>query len=69
MFTENSDGDKRQPRQVRIPGFSAGDDVGLGDAITRVTSAVGIRSCTPCKRRAEALNQRVTFTGRSNRSD
>jgi hypothetical protein len=47
--------------RVRLPGFNA--EVGLGDAIKRITSAVGIRPCGGCSRRASSLNKLVVFTG------
>lgn len=34
---------------------------GLGDAISAATSALGIRPCGGCGRRAEWLNQAVPF--------
>jgi len=54
----------RQPFQVRLPGFITERDIGLGDAIKRATSAIGIRPCGGCERRAAALNGRVVVTGR-----
>jgi len=54
----------RPPRRVRLPGFAAEEAVGLGDAITRVTQAIGIRPCDGCKRRAAALNQWMVIGGR-----
>ena len=56
-----------QPFRVRLPGFIAERDVGLGDVIKRVTSAVGIGLCAGCERRAAALNSRVVITGRRTR--
>jgi hypothetical protein len=53
-----------QPSRVRLPGFIRDEDIGLGDAIKRVTRAVGIRPCGGCERRAAALNRRVVLTGR-----
>jgi len=41
--------------------------LGLGDAIKRATSAVGIKPCKPCQKRAELLNQRLVFEGRKTR--
>jgi hypothetical protein len=61
---KSADHPYREPRRVRLPGFLAEDPVGLGDAIKRATSAVGIKPCGGCARRAEALNRRVQFTGR-----
>lgn len=52
------------PRQIRLPGFVSDKEIGLGDVIKRATSAVGVRPCGGCRKRAEALNRRVTFTGR-----
>lgn len=36
-------------------------DAGLGDTIKRMTAAVGIKPCTPCKKRAEKLNQKFPY--------
>jgi hypothetical protein len=53
------------PFEIRLPGFHADEAVGLGDTLKRVSAAIGIRPCGGCGRRAEALNRRVVFTGRS----
>ena len=53
------------PRRIRLPGFVADEDIGLGDAIKRVTYALGIRPCGGCERRAAALNRRFVFTRRA----
>jgi hypothetical protein len=53
-----------EPRRIRLPGFVTDKDIGLGVAIKRTTSAVGIRPCGGCRRRAEALNRRFVFSGR-----
>jgi hypothetical protein len=52
-----------QPFRMRLPGFVTGEDIGLGDAIKRATSYVGIRPCGGCERRAAALNRRFVFSG------
>ncbi len=64
--TKDSQADKyeHQPYRVRLPGFISDEDIGLGDVIKKVTSAVGIRPCGGCERRAAALNRWLTFTGR-----
>lgn len=61
-----SDPDKpeRLAYRVRLPGFVTDDDVGLGDLIKRATSAVGIKPCGGCHRRAAALNRWMVFHGR-----
>ncbi len=55
---------EHQPYRVRLPGFLIDEDVGLGDAVKRVTSAFGVRPCGGCERRAAMLNRRFVFTGR-----
>jgi hypothetical protein len=56
----------RQPRPVRLPGFVMPDEeeAGLGEVIKRATAAVGIRPCSGCQRRAQALDRRVVFRRR-----
>jgi hypothetical protein len=54
----------RKPYRVRLPGFVADEDVGLGDAIKRATSTVGITPCGGCGHRAAALNRWMVFSGR-----
>lgn len=54
--------------RVRIPGFAHDDaETGLGDALTRVTTAAGFRPCGGCARRAAALNRWMAFRGRRDR--
>lgn len=53
-----------QPHRMHLPGFVTDEDIGLGDAIKRVTYALGIKPCAGCERRAAALNRWVVFTGR-----
>jgi hypothetical protein len=55
---------KDQPYRVRLPGFISDEEIGLGDAIKRATSVVGIRPCGGCGRRATALNRWMVFSGR-----
>jgi hypothetical protein len=50
--------------RVRLPGFIIENEIGLGDVIKRATSAVGIRPCAGCERRAAALNRWMLFTRR-----
>jgi hypothetical protein len=50
------------PLRVRLPGFIKDEDVGLGDAIKRVTYAFGLHPCGGCERRATALNRWMSFT-------
>jgi hypothetical protein len=55
--------DTRTPRLVQLPVLEIGRRVGLGDVVGRITSSLGIRPCTGCLERAEALNDRVVFIG------
>lgn len=52
----------RGPREVRLPGFITDEEIGLGDAIKRVTYAFGIPPCGGCERRAATLNRWFVFT-------
>jgi hypothetical protein len=45
-----------------MPGFISDEDLGLGDAIKRVTSALGVKPCGECNRRAAALNRWMAFS-------
>jgi hypothetical protein len=53
----------KAPVRIAVP-FEIDHDVGLGDAVKRLTSKVGIEPCAPCRERAAALNRQVVFTGR-----
>jgi hypothetical protein len=59
--------EQSQPRVVRLPGFTAGQAVGLGDAIKKATSLAGIRPCGSCLERAARLNRWLVLSGK--RSD
>ena len=54
--------DAAAPLRVRLPGFIREEDIGLGDAITRVAYAFGIKACGGCDQRASMLNRRVVLT-------
>jgi hypothetical protein len=53
---------------VRLPGFVSDEDVGLGDVVSRMTSAIGIRPCGGCQRRAAAMNRWLVFSGREHKT-
>ena len=42
-------------------------DIGLGDIVKRVTSAVGLPPCDGCGQRAAAMNRLVGFSGHRRR--
>jgi hypothetical protein len=50
---------RREAYRLRVPGFLIDEDLGLGDAIGRITYAVGIKPCGGCRKRAAALNRWV----------
>jgi hypothetical protein len=61
--TPKADTRKRPPHHVRLPGFILEEEVGLGDAIKKVTYAMGIRQpCGGCEKRAVALNRWMRFS-------
>ncbi len=59
-----TEGSQRHAHRVRLPGFLIEDEIGLGDVIKRVTSAVGIQPCGGCEQRAAALNRWMIFTSK-----
>jgi len=54
-----------QRHRVRLPGFIADEDIGLGDVIKRVTYTLGVKPCGGCESRTAALNHWVVFTRRT----
>jgi hypothetical protein len=54
--------DSAGPLRVRLPGFVADKDIGLGDLVTRMTRAAGITPCGACQERARKMNRWVAFT-------
>ncbi|MEA2188365.1 MAG: hypothetical protein QOK16_3376 [Solirubrobacteraceae bacterium] len=52
---------EREPYRMRLPGLVSDQDIGLGDVITKSTTALGIRPCGGCAQRAEALNRWMVF--------
>ncbi len=59
----HADESAREPYRVRVPRAIAHEDIGLGDVLKRATSAVGIKPCGVCERRAAALNRWLIFSG------
>jgi hypothetical protein len=57
-----TDQSERPPHRVRLPGFIANEEIGLGEVIKRATSYIGIKPCGGCEARAAALNRRVVFS-------
>lgn len=56
---------RRGPYRVRLPGFVFDQEeaeVGLGQVIKKATSAVGIRPCGGCEKRAQAVNRWVRLS-------
>jgi hypothetical protein len=50
--------------RVRLPRFITVEPAGLGDAVKKVTTAVGVKPCSACQERAARLNQWVQFVPR-----
>jgi hypothetical protein len=51
-----------RPHRVRLPGFLIDEEIGLGDAVKRVTYALGIKPCGGCEKRATLLNRWMHFS-------
>ena len=58
----HGDEQQHQPHRVRLPGFLIEEEIGLGDAVKKITYAVGIKPCGGCEKRAAALNRWVRFS-------
>ena len=54
-----------RPHKIRLPGFITENEIGLGDVIKRVTSAVGINPCGGCEQRAALFNNWLVFSGKA----
>jgi hypothetical protein len=50
------------PFRVRLPGFIKDEEIGLGDAVKRLTYAFGLKPCGGCAQRAASLNRWMVFT-------
>ena len=62
--TESSDQGGHSAYRIRVPGFITDEEIGLGDAIKRATSNLGIQPCGGCDHRAAVLNRWLVFTNR-----
>ena len=47
--------------RIKLPGLMVRGEIGLGDVIKRITSAIGIKPCVGCERRATVLNRWMVF--------
>jgi hypothetical protein len=61
---ENDAERETRPHRVRLPGFVNDEDIGFGDALKRVSYAVGIKPCGGCDKRAATLNRWMVFSGK-----
>jgi hypothetical protein len=52
----------RPPHRLRLPGFVDDEEIGLGDAVKRVSYALGISPCSGCQRRAMTLNRWIVLS-------
>jgi hypothetical protein len=50
--------------RMRLPGFITDEEIGLGDAIKRTSSYIGIKPCGGCEHRAAMLNRWLVFSHR-----
>jgi peroxiredoxin len=63
LAQEPPPGESPQPHRVSLPRFLVKYEIGLGDVIKRLTSAMGIKTCVGCERRAAVLNRWMVFSG------
>jgi hypothetical protein len=47
---------------IRLPGFLVENEIGLGQAIKKVSYAMGIKPCAGCEQRAAKLDSWVRFS-------
>ena len=50
---------KKHP--IRLPAIIPKKEIGLGDVIKRAVSAIGIKPCEKCRKRAASLNKMIVF--------
>ena len=60
MASKSNKSDEGSAR-LTLPGFVNDSDVGLGDAIARFTTYIGVAPCDSCKSRAAQLNRWLAF--------
>lgn len=61
--TKNPEKETDRPaHRIRLPGFVIEEEIGLGDALKKVTYAMGIKPCSGCERRAAKLNRWAVFS-------
>jgi len=58
---------RKPPQPIRIPIPGLRQSIGVGQTIKRMTTAVGIRPCGGCQRRAQALDRMFVLTPSSRR--
>lgn len=59
---ERKEETEREPHRIRLPGFLVDDEIALGDAIKKMTYAMGFKACSGCEKRATALNRWIHFS-------
>jgi peroxiredoxin len=63
LASESPLAESPNPHRVSLPRFLVKYEIGLGDVIKRFTSALGIKTCVGCERRAAVLNRWMVFSG------
>jgi hypothetical protein len=61
---ETNDKEDVPRHHVRLPNFIMHEPTGAGQVVSRLTSAVSISPCEPCKRRAARLDHWLRFEPR-----
>jgi hypothetical protein len=50
--------------QAHMQHTASSSHVPIGDAVARVTKALGVKTCTPCEMRRKKMNNLIRFRGR-----
>ena len=58
---------RKPPQPIRVPIPGLRQSIGLGQSVKRLTSALGIRPCGGCQRRARSLDRFLVMTPPRNR--
>lgn len=54
----------KKPHKVRLPGFIVDDEIGLGEALKKVTTSFGLKPCGGCAQRAATLDRWLVFSNK-----
>ena len=59
IFSNQNENGVREPLGVPLPFLRR--EIGLGDAVKRITDSLGVRQCGGCEERQRTMNSRVVL--------